>query len=83
MNILDEIFVFDPLSRDELRKFARLHMKDVAIRLAERGVSLGVTDASLDLILQEAYDPVSNHFVFLSFLFRVYLARGCAHYGLL
>ena len=83
MNRLDEIVVFDSLSRDELRKFARLHMKDVAICLAERGVTLGVTDAALDLVLQEAYDPVSNHFVFLSFLLRVYLARGCARYGLL
>ena len=83
MNRLDEIVVFYPLSRDELRKFARLHMKDVAIRLVERGVSLGVIDAALDLVLQEAYDPVSNHFVFLSFLFRIYLARGCARYGFL
>ena len=60
MNRLDEIVVFDPLSRDELRKFARLHMKDVAIRLAERGVALAVTDAALDLVLLEAYDPVSK-----------------------
>ena len=83
MNRLDDIVLFDPLSCDKLRKFARLHMKDVAIRLAERGVALGVTDVALDLVLQEAYDPVSNHFVFLSFLFRVYLSRGCARYGLL
>ena len=83
MNRLDEIVVFDPLSCDELRNFSRLHMKDVAIHLAERGVSLGVTDAALDLVLKEAYDPVSNHFFLLSFLFRVYLAMGCARYGLL
>ena len=83
MNRLDEIVVFDPLSRDEQKKFARIHMKDVAILLAERGVALGVTNVALDLVLQEAYDPVSNHFVFLSFLFKVYLARGCACYGLL
>ena len=51
MNRLDEIVLFDPLSRDELRKFARLHMKDVAIRLAERGVALGVTYVALDLVL--------------------------------
>ena len=51
LNRLDDIVVFDPLSRDELRKFARLHMKDVAIRLAERGVALGVIDVALDLVL--------------------------------
>jgi ATP-dependent Clp protease ATP-binding subunit ClpB len=55
---LDEIVVFDPLSHDELKKVARLQMKDVAICLAERGIALGVIDAVLDLVLREAYDPV-------------------------
>lgn len=58
LNRLDEIVVFDPLSHDQLKKVARLQMKDVAVRLAERGVALAVTDAALDLVLQEAYDPV-------------------------
>lgn len=59
LNRLDEIVVFDPLSHDELKKVSRLQMKDVAIRLAERGVALGVTDDALDLVLQKAYDPIS------------------------
>ena len=59
LNRLDEIVVFDPLSHDQLRKVARLQMKDVAARLAERGVALGVTDAALDYVLAESYDPVS------------------------
>jgi hypothetical protein len=59
LNRLDEIVVFDPLSHEQLRKVARLQMKDVASRLAERGVALAVTDAALDYILAESYDPVS------------------------
>ena len=59
LNRLDEIVVFDPLSHDQLRKVARLQMKDVAVRLAERGVALAVTDAALDYVLAESYDPVS------------------------
>ena len=51
--------VFDPLSHEQLRKVARLQMKDVASRLAERGIALAVTDAALDYILAESYDPVS------------------------
>jgi len=35
-------------------------MKNVAVRLAKRGVALAVTDAALDLVLQEAYDLVSK-----------------------
>ncbi|KAJ9140536.1 hypothetical protein P3X46_031172 [Hevea brasiliensis] len=58
LNRLDEIVVFDPLSRDQLRKVARLQMKDVAVRLAERGTALAVTDAALNYILAESYDPV-------------------------
>lgn len=34
-------------------------MKDVALRLADRGVALAVTDAALDIVLAESYDPVS------------------------
>nr|AAA66338.1 heat shock protein [Glycine max] len=58
LNRLDEIVVFDPLSHDQLRKVARLQMKDVASRLAEKGIALAVTDAALDYILSESYDPV-------------------------
>nr|QJD20804.1 casein lytic proteinase/heat shock protein [Ziziphus nummularia] len=58
LNRLDEIVVFDPLSHDQLRKVARLQMKDVAARLAERGIALAVTDAALDYVLAESYDPV-------------------------
>ena len=59
LNRLDEIVVFDPLSHDQLRKVSRLQMKDVASRLAERGIALAITDSALDYILAESYDPVS------------------------
>lgn len=59
LNRLDEIVVFDPLSHDQLRKVARLQLKDVASRLAEMGVALGVSESALDVILSESYDPVS------------------------
>ncbi|CAL5198394.1 unnamed protein product [Lathyrus oleraceus] len=58
LNRLDEVVVFDPLSHEQLRKVARLQMKDVASRLAEKGIALAVTDAALDLVLAESYDPV-------------------------
>lgn len=69
LNRLDEIVVFDPLSHDQLRKVARLQMKDVAVRLAERGVALAVTDAALDIVLAESYDPVSVPLLFQLFVF--------------
>ncbi|WVZ68855.1 hypothetical protein U9M48_017739 [Paspalum notatum var. saurae] len=56
--VMLEMVIFDPLSHEQLRKVARLQMKDVAVRLAERGVALAVTDAALDVILSLSYDPV-------------------------
>lgn len=66
LNRLDEIVIFDPLSHEQLRKVARLQMKDVAVRLAERGVALAVTDAALDVILSLSYDPVCQSIAHLS-----------------
>lgn len=75
LNRLDEIVVFDPLSHEQLRKVARLQMKDVAIRLAERGVALAVTDAALDIVLAESYDPVciiTFYFILSLSIFTLY-----------
>ncbi|XP_057823315.2 chaperone protein ClpB1 isoform X2 [Cryptomeria japonica] len=58
LNRLDDIIIFDPLKKEDLSKVARLQMKDVAVRLAERGIALAVTDEALDLVLEKAYDPV-------------------------
>ncbi|XP_042391296.1 chaperone protein ClpB1-like [Zingiber officinale] len=58
LNRLDEIVIFDPLAHDQLRKVARLQMKDIARRLAERGIALAITDAALDVVLSESYDPI-------------------------
>jgi hypothetical protein len=62
--------LFSVLSQDQLKKVARLQMKDVEIRLAEKGVTLEVTDAALNFILQEGYDPVSK--TITVFFFRSY-----------
>lgn len=73
LNRLDEIVVFEPLSHDQLLKVARMQMKDVAKRLAERGIALAVTDAALNLVLKESYDPVSHHSTL--FLFFIVMPR--------
>lgn len=80
LNRLDEIVVFEPLSLDQLRKVARLQMKDVALRLAERGVVLAVTDGALDLVLSEAYDPVSFFVSFAEMLDMIFSLHWEAHH---
>lgn len=80
LNRLDEIVVFDPLSHEQLRQVCRYQMKDVALRLAERGIALGVTEAALDVILTESYDPVSVMSCNLVQYFRIIL-RTCTYCG--
>ncbi|KAF8378907.1 hypothetical protein HHK36_030256 [Tetracentron sinense] len=58
LNRLDEIVIFDSLSQEHLKKVVRIQMKDVACRLAERGIALAVSDAALDILLEESYNPV-------------------------
>ncbi|CAK9147976.1 unnamed protein product [Ilex paraguariensis] len=51
LNRLDDIVIFDPLSHEQLRQVARLRLKDIARRLAKRGIALAV-------VLAQSYDPV-------------------------
>mmetsp|Transcript_3787 Transcript_3787/g.14035 ORF Transcript_3787/g.14035 Transcript_3787/m.14035 type:complete len:924 (-) Transcript_3787:141-2912(-) len=56
-NRLDEIVIFDPLRKADQVAILRMQLKDLEKRLSEQRVSLRVTDAALDYVLQEAYDP--------------------------
>ena len=58
LNRLDEMVVFEPLVLPQLRTVARIQMRQVAARLADRGIALAVSDAALDVILTQSYDPV-------------------------
>ncbi|XP_010435092.1 PREDICTED: chaperone protein ClpB1-like [Camelina sativa] len=50
--------MFDPMSHEHLRKIVQLQMKSVANRLAEKGVSMSVTNDALDYVLAASYDSV-------------------------
>jgi len=63
LSLIDEIVVFDPLTHEQLRKVARLQMKDVARRLAKKGVALAVSDAALDFVLAESCDLVGFQYI--------------------
>ena len=57
LNRLDEVVLFKPLVTSDLRKICRNMVKLIDERLADRNISLVVTDAACDLILEESYDP--------------------------
>ncbi|MGE5179862.1 MAG: ATP-dependent chaperone ClpB [Bacteroidota bacterium] len=58
LNRIDEILVFDPLSRESLREIVRLELRKVERRLRNRELSLVAGDEVLDLLAREGYDPV-------------------------
>ncbi len=58
LNRLDDIVVFSPLSRADLRHIVRLQVTELAHRLDEQDISLDLTDAATDHILNAAYDPL-------------------------
>ena len=57
VNRLDEIVVFEPLSIDQLGGIVELHVDGLARRLAERRLSLQVTDAAKEWLALTGYDP--------------------------
>ncbi|UWE13211.1 ATP-dependent chaperone ClpB [Actinacidiphila bryophytorum] len=57
LNRLDDIVVFSALSKDELRRIARLQTDRLAERLRDRRLSLDVSDEALDWLADEGNDP--------------------------
>eukprot|EP00913_Durusdinium_trenchii_P020895 g19633.t1 len=57
LNRIDENIIFRPLNRADLREIAKLQLNRVEKRLADRNISIEVSEAALDLIAQRGYDP--------------------------
>ncbi len=57
LNRLDEIIVFHELSEEQLRKIVDLMIKDLATRLAERKLTIELTDRAKLWLAKEGYDP--------------------------
>ena len=57
LNRLDDIVLFDALSTEELSSIVDLQIQRLSQRLAERRISIEVTDAAEDWLALEGYDP--------------------------
>ena len=56
LNRVDDIIVFHPLTKDNIRLIARLLIKGVGKRLADLPVTLEVDDSAIDLIVEQGFD---------------------------
>ncbi len=57
LNRVDDIIVFRPLRKEQLVKIIELRLEDVRRLLADRKISLELTDAAKDLLFTQGYDP--------------------------
>jgi ATP-dependent Clp protease ATP-binding subunit ClpB len=57
LNRIDEIVVFHALSRDQLADIVELQLERLRARLAERGLSLELTDSAKELLAEAGWDP--------------------------
>ncbi|MFW2441026.1 MAG: ATP-dependent chaperone ClpB [Arenicellales bacterium] len=58
INRIDEIVVFHPLDLEQLRRIAAIQTQYLSSRLEDRDLELNFTEAALDLIAAEGFDPV-------------------------
>jgi ATP-dependent Clp protease ATP-binding subunit ClpB len=57
LNRVDDLIVFGPLGKEQLVRIIDLRLEDVRRLLADRKISLELTDAAKELLFTQGYDP--------------------------
>ena len=57
LNRLDEIIVFRQLSRNEVKDIAEIMLKEVFLRIKDKGITLSVSDEFKERLVEEGYNP--------------------------
>jgi ATP-dependent Clp protease ATP-binding subunit ClpB len=57
VNRIDEIVVFDPLGREQLREIVDIQVRLLAERLSQRKLTIELADAAKDRLADAGYDP--------------------------
>ena len=57
LNRIDDIIMFNPLTKDQISQIVELCLKDIQARLQDRQITLNITDKAKTLIAEESYTP--------------------------
>ncbi|MBL7812236.1 MAG: ATP-dependent chaperone ClpB [Bacteroidetes bacterium] len=57
LNRIDEVVMFEPLSREHIREIVKMQMDDIRKRLLEVNVTLSCSEDAIDWLAQLGYDP--------------------------
>jgi len=57
LNRVDEVIIFNPLSKENIGEIVKLQIIQVATRLKERGIALEFSKKALEFLVEEGFDP--------------------------
>lgn len=57
LNRIDDVIMFTPLTREDVRKIVELQFDQIRKNLEEQGISLSITEDAMDWLAQLGYDP--------------------------
>ena len=57
LNRIDEIIIFSPLSKEQMKEIVDLQMQEIGQRLSEHGLAVELTDAARLWLAEQGYDP--------------------------
>ncbi|MCX7679252.1 MAG: ATP-dependent chaperone ClpB [Spirochaetes bacterium] len=57
LNRIDEVIIFNPLTKENIRDIILIQLREVGKRLVERGIHLDITKKALDFLIEQGYDP--------------------------
>ena len=57
LNRIDEIVMFEPLTKDQITEIVRIQLRGVAKMLSDNGIEMRFTDDAVSALANEGYDP--------------------------
>ena len=57
LNRIDEIIMFQPLDKDQIKQIVRLQINGIQKMLADNGVTLQITDEAIEFLASAGFDP--------------------------
>jgi len=57
LNRIDEIIMFNPLNRDEIKEIVMVQFKGIVQMLLNNGIKISITDEAIDWLAQLGFDP--------------------------
>ncbi|MGH9387068.1 MAG: ATP-dependent chaperone ClpB [Vicinamibacterales bacterium] len=58
LNRIDDIIIFHALSREHIKAIVEIQLRSLLKRLADRKISVELTEAAKDFLVREGYDPI-------------------------